>query len=218
MKKHTKNNDESQDVTPYAQIPVWLIRGGKDVTHGALRMYAALKTYTKNGHNTAFPSQKKLADDMGVSTRQVRTMMHQLEECGGVRVALRQNDDGTRGRNYIYTLAWDAPFSEEWKETSGELAEENFHSPARDGETVEESCRPTVEENFRSTMEENFHLTTPNELTPNISRKNHLQEVPLSGAKSHESFEEEKSDPEELERIKQQIFEEFGMRRRKKAG
>lgn len=107
------SNASKKPDTAYAQIPVWLIRAGKEVTPGALKLYAALKTYTKNGANHAFPSQETLADDIGVSSRQVRTYMQQLKDCGGVRYQLRRNEQGKKTRNYEYMLAWDRPFTKD---------------------------------------------------------------------------------------------------------
>lgn len=216
MEKHTKNDAEKQDVTAYAMIPVWMIRGGKGVTHGALRLYAAIKSYTKNGQNVAWPSQKTLAEDMGVSERQVRTMMHQLEDCGGVRVELRRNDDGTRGRNYVYTLAWERPFAKHRKDTSDDLAEENFHSPAPDEETVEENFRSIAEENFPSIPEESCRLTTPTEHTLNSSKENPLGNVPLSRENRLFLVEDENSENDDAkERAIDAAFAALGRKRKK---
>lgn len=107
------SNASKKPDTAYAQIPVWLTRGGKAVTPGALKLYAALKSYTKNGRNHAYPSQETLAEDLGVSSRQVRTYMQQLHACGGVRYQLRINKQGKTSRNYEYQLAWDRPFRED---------------------------------------------------------------------------------------------------------
>lgn len=160
--------------TNFAQVPVWLIRSGKDISHGALRLWAVIKTYTKNGEPVAFPSQKTIAEDMGVSVRQVRTYTQQLYNAGAVNIDLRQNDDGSLGRNYVYTLAWDEPFHRQVEEQRNET------SSTQDDETGEENFRSAAEENFPSTAEENFRLTTPIEHTPNISTSSPVPEVPLS--------------------------------------
>lgn len=150
-------NDSNTVDTPYAQIPVWLIRAGKEVTPGALMLYAALKTYTKNGHSRAFPSQETLAEDMGVSSRQVRNYMQQLKDCGGMRYRLRLNDKGKKTRNYEYMLAWERPFTKD-EEYPDDASDKN--SPP------EENFRSPPEQSFRSIAEEKFRLTTPTEHTP----------------------------------------------------
>lgn len=162
--------------TNFAQVPVWLIRSGKDISHGALRLWAVIKTYTKNGEPVAFPSQKTIAEDMGVSVRQVRTYTQQLYSAGAVNIDLRQNDDGSLGRNYVYTLAWDEPFHRQVEEQRNET------SPVQDDGIAEENFRSIAEENFPSTPEENFRLTTPIEHTPNTSTSSPALEVPLSSA------------------------------------
>lgn len=171
MFKDTKNASLPTDTsgTKYAQVPVWLLRAGKEVSHGAVRLYAVIKSYTRNGQNTAFPSQKTLARDLGVSERQIHTYIHQLKGYEALYFELHKNDDGTRGRNYVYTLVWEDP--KQQKKTSGVIAEENFRSGDDQEETAEENFQWTPEENFRSIAEENFRLTTPTELHP-IKTKN----------------------------------------------
>lgn len=202
--------------TSFAQVPVWLIRSGKDISHGALRLWAVIKTYTKNGDSVAFPSQKTIAEDMGVSVRQVRTYTQQLYDAGAVNVDLRQNDDGLLGRNYVYTLAWDEPFHRQVEEQRKET------SPTLDDDIAEENFRSTAEENFPSTAEENFRLTTPIEHTPNISTSPPLQEVPLSRSGRlfvvpDENEGDEVSEDDAKERAIDAAFAALG-RKRKKAG
>ena len=220
MEKHTKNDAEKQDITAYAMLPVWLIRGGKEVTHGALRMYAAIKTYTKNGENVAWPSQETLAKDLGFSVRQVRTMLKQLEACGGVRIDLRLNDDGTLGRNYVYTLAWDKPFKKHRKDTAAEIVEESCRNTDVVDEIAEESCRSTEEESCRSIEEESCRLTTPTEHTLNSSKENPLGKAPLSGAGRlfvvpDENQRDEVSEDEAKERAIDAAFAALGRKRKR---
>lgn len=168
MHKHINNTSPGGEArTPYAQLPVWIIRGGKDVSNGAFRLYAVLKSYTRNGQNTAFPSQKTIADDIGVSERQVYTYMRQLEAVGALQFELRVKDNGSRAKHYEYTLAWDEPFpadkADHQKDTSTDSAEDKTQKPNK---SPEESFHRSVEENFESSPEENFRLTTPTELTP----------------------------------------------------
>lgn len=166
---HQPTNNTSpggEPPTPFAQVPVWLARSGKSVTPGAFRLYVVIKSYAKNGQNTAFPSQETLAKDLGVSERQVYTYMHQLRDAGAMRYELRVKANGSRAKHYEYTLAWDKRFpvenDDQQKDTSADLEDSR---PAPKEKSVEENFHQSPEESFRSSPEENFGLTTLTETT-----------------------------------------------------
>lgn len=126
-----------QGLTPYAQIPRWILRAGDNLSHGAVRLYGVIMTYADNDTRTAFPGQQKLAEDLGVSDRSIRNYLKELEEYGALKVEHRQNK---RTGNYYsneYTLIFDKP--------------------------SEVECRRQEEEGFRLTT--STILTTPTSYT-----------------------------------------------------
>lgn len=80
-----------QGFTPYAQVPRWVLRAGGKLSHGAVRLYGVIMTYADNTDHAAFPGQDRLARDLGVSSRSIRTYMVELETYGALRVTRRRN-------------------------------------------------------------------------------------------------------------------------------
>ena len=80
-----------EGVTPYAQIPRWVLRSGKDLSLGARSLYGVIMTYADNGTRAAFPSRDTLATDLGVSVRSVGTYIKDLETFGALKVTRRRN-------------------------------------------------------------------------------------------------------------------------------
>ena len=98
-----------QGLTPYAQIPRWILRAGDNLSHGAVRLYGVIMTYADNDTRTAFPGREKLAEDMGIKPRTITTYVKELEAYGALIVERRRNK---RTGNYYanhYTLAFDHP-------------------------------------------------------------------------------------------------------------
>lgn len=87
------NDDELLGLSPgregwtYAPVPLWLLmRVG--VSNGAKLLYARLMLYAgKNGK--AFPRQVTLGADLGVSDRQVRRLLKELEALSLVKARRR---------------------------------------------------------------------------------------------------------------------------------
>lgn len=71
----------------------------KDINHGAFRLYAILAAYADHHKRICFPRISLLADDMGVSPRQIQTWMKELVEAGVVTRLSRERPDGTNRSN-----------------------------------------------------------------------------------------------------------------------
>ena len=95
--------------TPFAQVPRWIIRAGKDLSQGARSLYADIMTYADNDQRSAFPSQQRLADDLGVSERSIRTYMGELEAFGALEVERRRNRKTGNFYANHYVLAFTDP-------------------------------------------------------------------------------------------------------------
>lgn len=80
-----------QGFTPYAQIPKWILRAGDALSHGAVRLYGTIMTYSDNDTKAAFPGREKLAGDMGVKVRSISTYIKELEDFGALTVTRRRN-------------------------------------------------------------------------------------------------------------------------------
>lgn len=81
----------------YTQVPN-VILDHKDLAPGAKLVYAMLLKYAWN-NGFCFPGQERLAADMGVTDRSVRTHLQELQEKGYVRIK-RQG----QGRPNLYEL------------------------------------------------------------------------------------------------------------------
>lgn len=81
---------EVEGFTPYAQIPVWVLRD-PDLSLGAKALYGALMTYADNRTKLAFPGQERVAADLGCTVRTVYKYMKELEESGILSVERRRN-------------------------------------------------------------------------------------------------------------------------------
>lgn len=125
---------EVEGFTPYAQIPVWILRK-PDLSLGSKALYGALMTYADNRTKLAFPGQEQVASDLGCTVRTVYKYMKELEESGILSVERRRN-----------------------KQTGNFYAN---HYVLRFADPSESTFRPAVERAFRVTRPTN--LTTPPE-------------------------------------------------------
>lgn len=75
---------------------------GKQLGPYGFAVYITLRRFAENGQ-TCSPSQKKIAEYLGISKVQVRREIKKLEELGLVKVTLRQGEDGGSNSN-LYTL------------------------------------------------------------------------------------------------------------------
>lgn len=81
----------------FTQVPNFVLIS-KDISPGAKLAYAMLLRYA--WHNDySFPGQVKLAEDMGVGERSVRTYLNELEEAKFLEIVQRG-----QGKTNIYKL------------------------------------------------------------------------------------------------------------------
>lgn len=135
--------------TPYAQIPLWIVRSGKALSSGAVRLYGVLKSYTDNGQSVAFPGKERISEDMGISIRSVFNYLKELEDFDALRIQQRRKENSGSFSSNIYILAWDGPFHDEL------------------GEVVQESpsavdCLPPSAKDFPRPSATDCPIPTPN--------------------------------------------------------
>ena len=95
--------------TAYAQVPVWVLRSGKNLSQGARSLYATIMSYADNTSRMAFPGKDKLAEDMGTSARSIFTYMKELENFGALKVIRERNPNTGNFRPNRYTLVFSDP-------------------------------------------------------------------------------------------------------------
>ena len=173
----------AERINPYrlfvgAFIPNWLLQR-QDMSHGAKLCYSRLAQYAGE-KGVAFPAQATLADELGVSSRQIRNYLHELE----AHHLIESEQRGLSATNLYYFL-W-----HQWMEEpflSGKKlpvkAEENFLSERKETSGQCGKILPvSAEESFlqRESLEEN-HNTEENITTlPPV--------FPLTGAKRRSRF------------------------------
>ena len=111
---------EVQGFTPYAQIPKWVLRSGKKLSHGAKALYGVIMTYADNETRAAFPGKEKLAEDMGASVRSIFNYMKELEDFGALKVTRRRNKKTGNYYANHYTLVFNDPSATECRRPSEE--------------------------------------------------------------------------------------------------
>jgi DNA-binding transcriptional MocR family regulator len=85
------------DLGPFALVPEYL---ALHASPPALRLWCVLWIYTGNGTHDAWPSQSRLADDMGCSRRTVQRIVDELVTLGAMHIQTRS------GTSSLYTLRW----------------------------------------------------------------------------------------------------------------
>ena len=105
----TQEYVEFEGLTPFAQVPVWILRSGKKLSSGAKALYATIMSYADNTSRMAFPGKDRLAEDMGVSVRSIFTFMKELEEFGALRVKRERNPRTGNFKSNNYVLVFAAP-------------------------------------------------------------------------------------------------------------
>ena len=127
---------EVEGFTPYAQIPVWVLRSGGKLPSGAVQLYGVIMTYADNTTHAAFPSKPTLAADMGVSESTVGRAIKALEGFGALVVTRRRNK---RTGNYYanhYVLRFTDP-------SQNPLSEPSVTDDPRREVTGDSRTRPT---------------------------------------------------------------------------
>lgn len=92
--------------TRFAMVPEWVDEVVTDGT--ALRVYVRLARKYANTARECHPSQKSLADELGIGVTTVETALRKLREAGAVVVRRTDRGDGKFGRNE-YWLPLDQP-------------------------------------------------------------------------------------------------------------
>lgn len=127
---------EVEGFTPFAQIPVWVLRSGGKLPSGAVQLYGVIMTYADNTTHAAFPSKPTLAADMGVSESTVGRAIKALEGFGALVVTRRRNK---RTGNYYanhYVLRFTDP-------SQNPLSEPSVTDAPRREVTGDSRTRPT---------------------------------------------------------------------------
>ena len=99
----------------FTQVPNHILKGS--LSPGAKLAYAMVLSYAWH-NNFAFPGQKRLADDMGVSERSVIRYMQELQKTKNLGINSKINRFGSLdeefGRpgyqgNYLHAVSWRRP-------------------------------------------------------------------------------------------------------------
>ena len=116
----------------FTQVPNFILKS-KKLSSGDKMAFAMLLSYAWQ-NDYCFPGQERLAEDLGVTDRSVRTNLKALEEQGLLVIKRRG-----QGKTNIYELNLDGAIVDQESRP-----EENFRSRA------EESVRSRADTNFRS--------------------------------------------------------------------
>ena len=106
----TNGHSKGRTDVAFSIVPEWVIDA--EISHGAFRLYAVMARYASNEDYTAFPSRKKLADRLRVSTDTIDRYVKELECIDAVSVERRKvktKDGKLRNQSNLYTLAVAAP-------------------------------------------------------------------------------------------------------------
>lgn len=98
-----------EGLTPFAQVPRWILRAGKRLSHGAVRLYGVIMSYADNDTRAAFPGREKLSEDMGVKEWSISKYIKELEEFGAMRVERRRSKRTGNFYANHYTLIFTRP-------------------------------------------------------------------------------------------------------------
>lgn len=105
----TPDTGEVVGFTPFAMVPKWILRSGKNLSHGAKALYSVIMTYADNGTFKAFPSRETMAKDMGSNVRSVSRFIKELEDFGAVHVERRRNKRTGNFYSNHYQLIFNDP-------------------------------------------------------------------------------------------------------------
>ncbi|MDU5969243.1 MAG: helix-turn-helix domain-containing protein [Cutibacterium avidum] len=111
---HTSGTLEVEGFTPYAQIPVWVLRSGGKLPSGAVQLYGVIMTYADNTTHAAFPGREQLAGDLGVSIRSIGKYIKALEDFGAMKVTRRRNKRTGNFYANHYVLRFSNPWEPEF--------------------------------------------------------------------------------------------------------
>ncbi|MEI7555181.1 helix-turn-helix domain-containing protein [Candidatus Chlorohelix sp.] len=163
MPKNTLAHNYSPNLTvpkragQFVQIPLELIRE-TEISPAALKLYMIILSYSGVDNNSAFPSQSRLASDMKLTERRVRTLLVELLEANLVEIIHRA------GTSNLYIPLWKA----------GREAEENFRGERKNSSAnlhehdLKHVCeKNSISETISDTDIEAVSTDTPCENTEN---------------------------------------------------
>jgi len=99
-------NALTAEPTRFEMIPHWIM-DHPDITPNAIRLYLQLRRYTGK-EATAFPSRKRLAQDLNITVPTVDTAKKVLIDIGAITVKARYANDKDRTSN-LYLVKWSDP-------------------------------------------------------------------------------------------------------------
>lgn len=111
MDDRTSNTLSLSGFTPYAQVPVWIVRAGDTLSANARCVYSIIMSYADNTTKAAFPSRETLAADLGTSVATIKRATKELEEYGALIVERRRNKRTGNFYANHYTLVFNQPES-----------------------------------------------------------------------------------------------------------
>lgn len=119
MDNHSNESTlQVQGFTPYSQVPRWVLRSGGKLSHGAVRLYGVIMSYTDSNNTVAFPGQTRLSEDMGCGTRSIYTYMKELESFGALIIQKRRNERWGQFKSNNYVLVFNDPSAVECERPS----------------------------------------------------------------------------------------------------
>lgn len=114
-----------------------------DISHSAKFLWAEINSFTTN-EKPCFKSNAGLAQTIGVSDRQIRNLLNELEECGLIKV-----ENSEEGKRYLWTeenFQGGRKFPGGRKKTSGGV-EENFRGGRKKTSTYLKQDTNTITDN-----------------------------------------------------------------------
>lgn len=118
------------DQQPFSMVPEWVLFHPK-LNGTSVRVYALLWTYT-NSDNVAWPSRRRMADQLACGEETIRLALVSLEEVGAITRNLRP------GRSTEYFVHWSDP--QETLETPAEISGDP--PPKKSGDLYKEQPDP----------------------------------------------------------------------------
>jgi hypothetical protein len=108
LKNSINNRKNEQYINPYKMwigsfIPNWLLQR-VELSPGAKLCYARLCQFARKADGVAYPGQKTLATELGISGRQVRRYLKELEKCN--LIAIEQIGRTCSNRYRFFRHSW----------------------------------------------------------------------------------------------------------------
>lgn len=107
MTTNEYGNELAAEPTYFEQIPHWVM-SHPDITGNAIRLYLQLRKYS-NKDFTAYPSRRRLADDLGISIPTVDSAKEVLISIGAITMEHRGSPTNNSQTSNLYTVMWQEP-------------------------------------------------------------------------------------------------------------